>query len=112
MKIFFRDGARAAELLRHVGYGLEEEGIPFEATAAEEPKAAAELAWEASHASQMEVGIGIDSEHVALHYAKLPKGRPLFKISVRSGEEPLRTIGTNAGRLVKKLPLKIAEGSN
>ncbi len=111
IKIFFREGPRLASLLEQIGYGIEEEGIPYEAVAYSSQEDACGLAWDAARASQMEVGVGIDAESVALHYAKLEKERPLFKISARSGDEEARVIGTNAGRLVKKLPLKIAEST-
>lgn len=109
VKIFFREGPRSAALLRQIGFGLEEEGIPYEAVADSSEDEACGLAWNAARASQMEVGIGIDVGTVALHYAKLDRERPLFKTAAASDSEEIRVIGTNAGRLVKKLPLKITE---
>lgn len=111
VKIFSREGPRSAALLRQIVYGIEEEGIPYESVAYPSEEDVCGLAWDAARASQMEVGVGVDDEFVALHYAKLEKARPLFKISARSGDEEVRVIGTNAGRLVKKLPLKIAEST-
>ena len=99
VKIFFHEGPRSAALLRQIGFAV--------ADSSEDE--ACGLAWNAARASQMEVGIGIDAGTVALHYAKLDRDRPLLKTAAASDSEEIRVIGTNAGRLVKKLPLKITE---
>lgn len=92
------------EDLLEVQYGLEEEGVPWELTS--DTGSALELAWKAAQESRLEVGIGLDAQHVVLHFAKLDPAEPLFSIPARSGEESLRSIGANAARLVKKVPLK------
>ena len=86
------------EVLRQLQYGMEEEGIPWEAAAG--TGNALSLAWEAARSSRLEVGIGLD------HYSKLEREQPLFRIPADSGMETVRALGANAARLVKKLPLK------
>ena len=46
------------EVLRQLQYGMEEEGIPWEAAAGTGD--ALSLAWEAARSSRLEVGIGLD----------------------------------------------------
>ena len=78
------------EVLRQLQYGMEEGGIP----------------WEAARSSRLEVGIGLDRQALVLHYSKLEREQPLFRIPANSGMETVRALGANAARLVKKLPLK------
>ena len=86
------------EVLRQLQYGMEEEGIPWEAAAGTGD--ALSLAWEAARSSRLEVGIGLDRQALVLHYSKLEREQPLFRM------ETVRALGANAARLVKKLPLK------
>ena len=48
------------EVLRQLQYGMEEEGIPWEAAAGTGD--ALSLAWEAARSSRLEVGIGLDRQ--------------------------------------------------
>ena len=70
------------------------------------PGDALSLAWEAARSSRLEVGIGLDRQALVLHYSKLEREQPLFRIPADSGMETVRALGANAARLVKKLPLK------
>ena len=99
----------SAELLRQLQYGMEEEGIPWETETRPATEARA-LAWAAANASRLEVGVGLDAQSVVLHFSKLDSAAPLFHIPARSGAELVRALGSNAGRLVKKLPLKPLHG--
>ena len=92
-------------VLREVELGMEEEGIPWKLEQHESGTALA-LAWEAAKSSNLEVGIGADSQWLILHYNKLEEDQPLFRISAQSGPVQARALGANAARLVKKLPLK------
>ena len=49
---------------------------------------------------------GLDRQALVLHYSKLEREQPLFRIPANSGMETVRALGANAARLVKKLPLK------
>lgn len=97
------------QLLCQIQHGLEEEGIPWE-TDTKNTGDAVVLSWEAATASRLEVGVGLDAQTLALHFSKLPQNEPLFRIPARSGAELVRALGSNAGRLVKKLPLKPMNG--
>lgn len=100
------DAAPAA--LKELLYGLEEEGIPWE----KDTKAggdALSLAWEAAQASRLGVGVGVDGQSVVLHFNKLEREQPLYRIPARS-IGLARVLGANAARLVKKLPLKPLDG--
>ena len=85
--------------------GIEEEGVPFEI---EESNLLEdiELSYIAATQSRLGVGIGISSKYISLHYEKLPQDKPLFRINKESSEEALRAIGSNAARLVKRMPFK------
>lgn len=99
----------SSEIITQLQYGIEEEGIPFlfEDNAG---KNALSMAYDAAQSSRLEVGLGVDTQTIVLHYAKLPENKPLFEIPIRSNYESIRAIGANAGRLVKKLPLKSLNG--
>lgn len=97
-----------ADALKQLHYGLEEEGIPCE-TWTEADGDALSLAWKGSQTSRLGVGVGMDGQTVVLHISKLEQTRPLFRIPIRSVEK-VRILGSNAARLVKKLPLKPLEG--
>ena len=90
--------------LRQLTYGMEEEGIPWEEGTKEGMDALA-LAWEGAQASRLEVGLGVDRQFVVLHYSKLAQDQPLYRIPARQSNQ-VRILGSNAARLVKKLPLK------
>lgn len=94
------------EALRHLEHGIEEEAVPYELILSDEPDAKG-LAWQACNASHLEVGLGIDGQTIAMHYAKLDSESPLFVLSARAPYDQIRAIGANAARLVKKLPFKM-----
>lgn len=85
--------------------GIEEEGIPYEVYEYEEEDEVL-LGYRASIDSIIGVGIGISKEKIVLHYNKLDKDYPLYKISIKSGTNNLRALGSNAARLVIKMPFK------
>lgn len=84
--------------------GIEEEGIPYDV---QEVHCAdvLELAHNASLDSRLGVGVGISKEGVVLQYEKLDKAAPLFRIKLYQTDQ-FRNIGSNAARLVKKMPFK------
>ncbi len=105
IKIYINPDHGRETTLRQLQFGIEEEAVPCEVIIADTKDAVA-LAWEASHASRLEVGLGLDSENLVLHYGKLDKEQPLFRIHARAQESDVRSIGANAARLVKRLPFK------
>ena len=92
------------EVLRQLQYGMEEEGIPWEAAAGSSGRPP--RPGTGRRPSRLEVGIGLDRQALVLHYSKLEREQPLFRIPANSGMETVRALGANAARLVKKLPLK------
>ncbi len=84
--------------------GIEEEGIPYDLQA-EHCAEVLELAHNASLESRLGVGVGISKEGVVLQYEKLDKAAPLFRIKFYQTDQ-FRNIGSNAARLVKKMPFR------
>lgn len=105
IKIYVAPGYGREETLSQLRYGIEEEAIPFEVIP-ESGQGAVSLAWEASRASRLEVGLGLDNDLLVLHFGKLDRDKPVFQISARSPETDVRAMGANAARLVKKMPFK------
>jgi len=93
--------------LAPVLWGLEEEGIPariFETAGGPVDL----LAKEAADGSPLDVGIGFNGMEriVVLHHRDLPIQSPLFRVGPDDFEiEPLRRLGINAARLVKRQAL-------
>lgn len=106
IKIYAYKGHGKEETLRQLEHGIEEEAVPYELILSDEPDAG-KLAWQACNASHLEVGLGINGQTIALHYAKLDLSKPLFVLSARAPYDQIRAIGANAARLVKKLPFKL-----
>ncbi len=104
IKVFYDCDNLSESKFLNVLLGIEEEGIPFEVEAVHESNVL-ELAHNASVNSRLGVGIGISKEGIVLQYEKLDKAAPLFKIKLHQ-LELYRKIGSNAARLVKKMPFK------
>ena len=105
IKVFTCYNHGREDALRQLLYGIEEEGIPYEVLT-HSGSAAVTLAWAACRESRLEVGLGVDNEHLVLHFGKLEADKPLFIIPARAPEEEVRALGANAARLVKRLPFK------
>lgn len=104
--IYYPSGLKDLKLIREIGFGIEEEGIPYMTVEVSEGEYR-ELAERASGHSQLEVGIGVDAAGmICLHQAKLPEGFYLFESSVYSHGISLRDFGANSARLVKGMPFK------
>jgi len=104
--IYYPKAFGPQEAIREIGFGIEEEGIPFMAVEADSEDFH-RLAERASAHSQLEVGIGLDIEgRFCLHQAKLPDGFYLFESSLSDKRTDLRSFGANSARLVKGMPFK------
>jgi Dehydratase medium subunit. len=95
------------DVVRQLMLGIEEEGIPFETEKGN--GTALEMAYDASGASTLGVGVGVSSREIVLHFSKLEKDHPLFRIGSGSDPETVRNIGTNGARLVKGMPFKVVQ---
>ena len=93
------------KVVDEVLHGIEEEGIPFSIVEMEETNPV-ELAFRGAELSHLGVGIGITEKEVVLHFIKLKEDQPIFRIPSYSDESTLRAIGSNAARLVKRMPFK------
>ncbi len=104
IKVFYDCDHLSESDFRDVLLGIEEEGIPYDV----QPKNISdvlELAYQASISSRIGVGVGISKEGIVLQYEKLKREAPLFRIKIYQTDQ-YRNLGSNAARLVKKMPFK------
>lgn len=101
-------------LIEHVEHGIEEEGVPWVVQRAEDNDSdsnhqrhdSTAIAHQAASDSGLKIGIGVsEAGELALHHARLAADHPLFSVTDATTLEA-RTIGTNAARLAKRMPLK------
>lgn len=92
------------KLVKQIGYGIEEEGIPFEIHYKEEVNSY-NLAYKAAQNSKLGIGVGVNKEHVVLQMKKLKPKKPIFKLEIKTLQEA-KIMGNNAARLEKKIPFK------
>lgn len=96
-------GSPRAELLaRMVGYGIEEEGLPYQITVGE-------ILWTevyaACHSPGLGVAILVDEGNVSVFTRQLQEKRPLFDFPIQGEErEKAKTVGKNAARIIKNKP--------
>ena len=105
IKVYYNQNAIDKEAFEPLLHGIEEEGIPYAISGMEEDDIF-NLSHEASKDSKLGVGLGINSDKIALHYEKLDRLSPLFKIELQNKNQTLRDLGANATRLVKRIPFK------
>lgn len=106
--VFCAKNKEYGDAVEQVCLGIEEEGIPYIVEYIDNPKSAVHLAYKAAESSRLGVGIGI-ADGVVLHYIKLLEDQPLYNIESVRDTKFLRTLGTNAARLVKGSPFKEIE---
>jgi len=112
-------GPDAGPHLAHwVQIGAEEEGVPCQIwpgaeQSNDDPLA---LAHAAAQASRIGVGVGIAQGRIALQEAHMPPNRPvmLWELDDHASDRDFdrricRLIGSNAGRLVKRMPLRFED---
>lgn len=107
IKIFYRQTDQKQPEFLQLLYGIEEEGIPFELWEHKEGNET-ELSYLACQESRLGVGLGVSGGRAALHYEKLDREKPLFRIQLTGAGALIRAraLGANAARLVKQMPLK------
>jgi hypothetical protein len=99
--------------IKWVEHGVEEEGVPWSIRSLEEESdidhsenRLVELAYQAASDSRLKIGVVISQDDdIVLHHARLPADEPLFSVVTATRVEA-KTIGTNAARLAKRMPLK------
>lgn len=105
IKVVHSKQANCPNVINQILHGIEEEGLPYSVEESDEINSV-ELAFRGAELSHLGVGIGITNDEVVLHFIKLKEDQPLFKIPAYSDESTLRAIGSNAARLVKRMPFK------
>ncbi|MGL4913880.1 MAG: glycerol dehydratase reactivase beta/small subunit family protein [Romboutsia sp.] len=105
IKIYFDDSCISQDKFKEIMLGIEEEGIPYEIKGCSESDVI-NLGYEASLDSNLGVGIGVSKDTIILHYNKLEKNSPLYTIKTSSNSSKMRALGSNAARLVIKMPFK------
>ncbi|WP_432666514.1 glycerol dehydratase reactivase beta/small subunit family protein [Wukongibacter baidiensis] len=109
IKIYYSSNIKDIRYFSNLLWGIEEEGIPYELEMMD-GDSDIDLSYKAAQDSRLDVGLGISYEgFVSLHYVKLNKDRPLFKINTKLEGTKLRALGSNTARLVKGMPLKNLE---
>lgn len=106
IRVYWETGKVDESIVDEVLLGIEEEGVPFVKKGADYVDSAAVLGYKAAEASHLGVGIGIAENEIVLHFSKLKEDEPLFTIQTTKDSERLRAIGSNAARLVKRMPFK------
>lgn len=98
------------EQLTQVLLGIEEEGVPSRVDRLSELNPLT-LAHRAATSSRLGIGLGIALDYVVITTEKLPERRPYLAHFLGRSEQADRIIGSNAARLVKRLPLREPERS-
>lgn len=104
----------SGSLIEQLERGIEEEGVPWAVQRLEaddsdsdrQRTGSAAVAHQAASDSGLKIGIGVSADgELALHHARLPEDDPLLSVTNATASEA-RTVGTNAARLAKHMPLK------
>lgn len=85
--------------------GIEEEGVPVEVHRFDEQNPLA-LAHQAAIASKLGIGLGVSLDYVVTTTEKLAEERPYIAQFLGQAPEQDRVIGSNAARIVKRIPLR------
>lgn len=105
VKVWVHDSVTDSAL-RHILLGAEEEGVPVEVERKDELNPLT-LAHRASRESVLGVGMGVALDYVVITTEKLPENRPYIARYLNAGDSSDRTLGANAARIVKRLPLLV-----
>ncbi len=105
IKIILNSSKVCKKAVEYICQGMEEEGLPFSIEEMEENNPV-ELAFRGAELSPLGVGIGVTEKQAVLHFIKLKEDQPIFSIPTASDEDTLRGLGSNAARLIKRMPFK------
>lgn len=104
IKIFYYKDIDEDEMLE-ILYGIEEEGIPYDLSPMDYDDINL-LSYNASLNSVLGVGIGVNRFEISIHMEKLDQSSPLIIENLDVSADIRKNFGSNAARLVKKMPLK------
>lgn len=108
INVFIAPEFEGTQIFNNVLYGIEEEGIPYTVDIAQDAHVETrKLSYEASNKSNLGVGVGIAEDGVSVHYEKLNQDETLFCVTSDSSLDKVRDIGSNAARIVKRMPFKM-----
>ncbi|HRA04107.1 MAG TPA: glycerol dehydratase reactivase beta/small subunit family protein [Arachnia sp.] len=93
--------AHLADLL----LGIEEEGVPVEVSRHDHLNPLV-LAHDAAVTSRLGIGLGVALDYVVITTDKLPEHRPYVARHFARGGRADRIVGSNAARIVKRIPLR------
>lgn len=103
--LFYHSRWQNTRELDELCWGLEEQGVPCQARCCDENTSALTLSKRAAKSSALRVGLGLNATgDIALTHAQLPNDRALIRGHIAAGVTQIRTLGANAGQLVKVLP--------
>ncbi|MDU4810728.1 MAG: glycerol dehydratase reactivase beta/small subunit family protein [Citrobacter freundii] len=101
VNLFYHSRWQDTRVLDELCWGLEEQGVPCRSICCDEHDCALALSKLAAKSSTLRVGLGLNATgDIALTHAQLP----LIRGHIRAGIAQIRTLGANAGQLVKVLP--------
>lgn len=103
--LFYHSCWQDTRELDELCWGLEEQGVPCRAICYDGNDCALTLSKLAAKSSTLRVGLGLNATgDIALTHAQLPERRALIRGHIAAGIGQIRTLGVNAGQLVKVLP--------
>ncbi len=105
IKVYYQENKVSEKEFSFLLYGIEEEGIPYEIHSVNQENII-DISHNASKDSKLGVGLGVNNMEAILHYEKLDKLSPIFRVSLSNNQQALRALGANAARLVKRMPFK------
>ncbi|TBW36772.1 hypothetical protein EYW49_13090 [Siculibacillus lacustris] len=99
----------AAELYRWIEFGAEEEGVPTRRVTVEATEVVA-AAYEAARGSSFGIGVALSADRIALHEGHMPPERAVLDAPLAGDRTVVcRRFGSNAARMVVRLPLRLTE---
>lgn len=113
-RIIVRSLGSEMSVIDQLERGIEEEGVPWTVQRVEADESGSDhqrtdptaVAHRAASDSGLKIGISVSEDReLTLHHARLPEDDPLFNVANATDREA-RTVGTNAARLAKHMPLK------
>lgn len=105
-------GGAGEEMYRWVEVGAEEEGVPTRKVQAVATDLIA-AAYGAAQSSRFDVGVSIAPQRIVLHETHMPPHQPVLSFELGPDARQIcRLMGSNAARLVIRLPLRFEVEAN
>lgn len=102
-------GGADSRLYRWVEIGAEEEGLPCRQVQISETGPVA-TAYATAQSSRFDIGVAVTPEQVILHEIHMPPEQPVLTFQTKDNASHMcRLMGSNAARLVIRLPFRFAD---